>query len=200
MLHTAPIHHLLQRGARVSLETGRVCHGSHRDLWRSHHPNPSHHGGLRVQVERVPGCAVQGLKLNPVGLVEERCGGRVLDQRQVVPRVVLLENLLAESDEEDDEGDDDKKHHSDPDQLLFTDHGVTRLHVGDDDGPQATALAHEARCAVTVEGTVSVDADAAVLTLALRITTVTFVHIFLTAAGWRDGGKRRRDWCEINNF
>lgn len=191
MLHTTSVHHLLQRGPRVSLETGCVCHGPHRDLWRSHHPTPSHYSGpqprLRVQVERVSWCAV---KWNTVGLVEECCSGWVLDQRQVVPRVALLENLLSESDEEDDEGDDDQKHHSDSDQLLFTDHSVTGLHVWDDNGPKTTALAHEARCAVTVEGTISVDADATVLTLTLWIAAVTFVHIFLTAAAWRDGEER----------
>lgn len=125
---------------------------------------------------------MQSLKLNTVGLVEQRSGGRILDQRQVVSRVVLLENLLAESNEEDDEGDNDKKHHGDANQLLFTDHGMTGLHVGDDDGPQAAALPHEARCAVTVEGAVSVDAHTAVLTLALWIAAVTFIDIFVTAA------------------
>lgn len=132
---------------------------------------------------------MQGLKLNTIGLVEEGCSCRVLDQRQIVPRVVLLEDLLAESDEKDDKGDDDKKHHSDADQLLLTDHSVTCLHVGDDDRSQAAALTHKTCRAVTVEGTVSVDADAAVLTLALWIVAVTFIHILLTAAGWRDGGR-----------
>lgn len=135
---------------------------------------------------------MEGLKLNTIGLVEERCSGWVLDQRQVVPRVVLLENLLAESDEEDDEGNDYKEHHSDANQLLFTDHSMTRLHVGDDDRPQAAALAHKACGAVTVERAVSVDADATVLTLALWIAAVAFIHVFLTPARWKRWKSNRK--------
>lgn len=135
---------------------------------------------------------METLELHTAGLVEQGGGGRVLDQGQVAPRVVLLENLLAESDEEDDEDDDDKQHHGDADQLLLANHGVSGLHVGDDDGPQAAALAHEPGGAVAVEGAGGVDADAAVLTLPLGVVAVTFVHVFLTPAAWReDGGKRR---------
>lgn len=141
---------------------------------------------------------MQGLKLNTIGLVEEGCCRWILDQRQIVPRVVLLKDLLAESDEKDDEGDDDKKHHSDADQLLLTDHSMTRLHVGNNDRSQAAALAHKACRAVTVEGAMSVDTDATVLTLALWVAAVTFIHILLTAAGWRDGGKREETEVSVS--
>lgn len=43
----------------------------------------------------------------------------------------------------------------------------------------------------------SVNTDAAVLTLTLWIAAVAFINIFLTAAGWRDGGKSGQDWYEI---
>lgn len=106
-----------------------------------------------------------------------------MHQRQVIPGVVLLENLFTESDEEYDKGDDDEEHHSDADELLLPDHSVSRLHVRHHHRPQTAALAHEARRAVTVERAVSVYAHAAVLTLALGVRAVALVHVLLTPAG-----------------
>lgn len=190
VLHAAPVHHLLQCGPRISLETGRVRHGPDGDLGGSHHPTPGQNR-LSVQVEGVSGRAVEGFELNAVGFVEQRRRGRVLDQRQVVPRVIFLENFFAECDEEDDECDDDEEHHGDANQLLLTDHGVAGLHVGHHHGSQPAALAHEARGAVAVEGAVGVDADSPVLTLSLWITAITLVHVFLTAAGHKHGRPER---------
>lgn len=188
VLRRAPVA-LLQRAPRVALETGRVGQRPDWDLWRSHHGWAQ--ARLRVQVERIPRCAVQELELNPVGLVQQRSSGGVLDQRQIVPRVVLLENGLPERDEQHDEGDDDEDHQRDADQLFFVDHGVSRLHVWDKDAAQAAALAHEPGRAVTVEGAVSVHAHAAVLTLPPWTRAVAFVYVVPTTAE-RDNAREEK--------
>lgn len=175
----------------LSLETGRV--GQRSD--RPHHGRPE--ARLRVQVEGVPWGAVEELELNPVCLIEQRGSGGVLNQRQVVPRVVLLENRFPKSNKQYDEGDDDEDHQRDADQLFLVDHGVSRLHVRDEDAAQAAALAHVARRAVAVEGAISVDAHAAVLTLPPRIRRVALVYVVPATAerekrGWGVKGCDRR--------
>lgn len=197
--HLGVLHHtpltLVQGAPRVSLETGRVGQRSNWELWelRSHHgrAQPS----LCVQVEGVSRCTVQELELDPVGLIKEGSSGRILDQGKVIPGVVFLENRFTESDEKYDEGDNDEDHQRDAYQLLFVDHGVSCLHVWDEDTAQAAALAHEARRAVTVEGAMRVDAHAAVLTLTPRSHRLTLVDIVPTTAaeGGGDGGEDTSD-------
>lgn len=188
MLHGAAIG-LLQRAPGVALETGRVRQRSDRDLGGSHHGWAQ--SRLRVQVEGISWRAVQELELDPVSLIQQRSGGGILHQGQVVPGVVLLENRFPESHKKHDEGDDDEDHQCDTDQLFLVDHGIPRLHVRHENATQAAARAHESRAAVAVEGTVSVHTHAAVLTLPPWIHAVALVYVVPTTAEFENARKKQ---------
>lgn len=125
---------------------------------------------------------MQCLEVEASSLVEQRCCGRILDQREVGSRVFLLEEPLAQNHERNNKRNDNQEHDADAHQLLPPDDSVTRPHIWDHDGPRAAALAHKPSRAVAVERSVSVDADAAVLTLVGKVAACAFVDVFLTSA------------------
>lgn len=120
MFHSKPIHHLIQVVPRFALETRSVGHRSYGNLrWTN----------LLVDISTVSTTS-EVLKLNPVGFVQQRRCGRVLDKSDVVTGVIFPEHFFAEHYEEDDEDKYNKEHHSYSDELLLAHVRMPCLNVG----------------------------------------------------------------------
>lgn len=109
VLHTKPIHYLVQVIPRVTLEARGIGHRPHWDLRR---PN------LLVDVSAVS-AVPDVLELDAVALVEQGSSSWILHECDVVAGIVLPENLLAKNDKEDDQHKYDKQYHSYSYQLLL---------------------------------------------------------------------------------
>jgi len=111
VLHTKPIHYLVQVIPRVTLEAWGIGHRPHRDLWR---PN------LLVDVSAVS-AVPDVLELDAIALVEQGSSSWILYKRDVVAGIVLPENFLPKNDKEDNQQKYDKQDHSYSNQLLLAD-------------------------------------------------------------------------------
>lgn len=92
VLHTKPIHYLVQVIPRVTLEARGIGHWPHWHLWR---PN------LLVDIPAVS-TVPDVLELDAIALVEQGRSSGILYECDVVAGIVLPENFLAKNDEKND--------------------------------------------------------------------------------------------------
>lgn len=154
VLHTKPIHYLIQVIPWVTLEARGIGHWPHWDLRR---PN------LLVDISAVS-TVPDVLELDAIALVEQGGCSRVLYQSDVVAGIVLPENFLAKNDEEDDQHENDKQDPGYSYQLLLANIRMPSLYIGNHHRAKTTVLPHIARGAVTQKWTKHVDTGATIFT------------------------------------